>query len=294
MNSDIRLSIGWNRHPKIIKLRRKLGADGVLALVCLWTFAGEQRPDGVLSGMDDDDIAIAAEYPGDAGTLVSTLANLRLLDRADGGWTIHDWRDNNPWAFGHKARSDKAKKAIQARWDRRNKPDNDPENGKKNTTSTESDTTSIEKQHTSNTPSPSPSPSPSPKDKDTSTVVDVRPLAKANGPASPAKISVVKPPCPFDAIRDLYHDTLPELRQCRAMTEARKGHIRQRWNEWPGPDLERWRRYFAYVRESDFLMGRKAGSDGRPPFDCDLEWLTRPNNCAKVREGKYHAEVRHG
>jgi hypothetical protein len=63
MNSDIRLSIGWNRNPKIIKLRRKLGAEGVLGLISIWTFAGEQRTDGVLSGMDDDDIAIAVRYP---------------------------------------------------------------------------------------------------------------------------------------------------------------------------------------------------------------------------------------
>ena len=132
------------------------------------------------------------------------------------------------------------------------------------------------------------------EEKNTSTVVDVRPLATASVPSAPPVLRSVKPPCPFDAIRDLYHEALPELRQCRAMTEARKGHIRQRWNDWPGPDLERWRKYFAYVRESDFLMGRKGGRDGRPPFDCDLEWLTKPNNCTKVREGKYHEVASHG
>lgn len=61
MNSDIRLCIGWNRHPKIVKLKRKLGAEGVLGLISLWTFAGEHRPDGILNGMDADDIAIAAD-----------------------------------------------------------------------------------------------------------------------------------------------------------------------------------------------------------------------------------------
>ena len=61
MNIDIRLAVGWNRHPKIVKLKRKLGADGVMALVSLLTFCGENRTNGVLSGMDDDDIAIAAD-----------------------------------------------------------------------------------------------------------------------------------------------------------------------------------------------------------------------------------------
>lgn len=290
MNSDIRLSIGWNRHHKIVKLKKKLGSDGVLGLVSLWTFTGEHRPDGVLSGMDDDDIAIAADFPGDSSAFVAVLIELRLLDRAGNDLAIHDWQENNPWAFGSPARNEKAKKAAQARWDRRNNANPDPVNGGKNATSIESYATSIENHATSYAPSPSPSPSP----KDTSTVVDVRPLAVASGPAAPPVLRSVKPPCPFDAIRDLYHETLPELRQCRAMTEARKGHIRQRWNEWPGPDLERWRKYFAYVRESDFLMGRKGGRDGRPPFDCDLEWLTKPNNCTKVREGKYHEVASHG
>ena len=124
--------------------------------------------------------------------------------------------------------------------------------------------------------------------KDPSTDVDVRPLAAASGPAEPPRLRSVKPPCPYDAIRELYHEILPELRQCRVMTDTRKGYIRQRWNDWPGPDLERWRKYFGYVRDSAFLMGKKGGHDGRPPFECDLEWLTKPGNCAKVREGKYH------
>lgn len=91
MNSDIRLQIGWNRHPKIIKLKRKLGADGVLGLLALWTFAGESRTDGVLREMDEDDIAIAADYPGDSYVFVDTLIGLKLLDRCGDGLVIHDW-----------------------------------------------------------------------------------------------------------------------------------------------------------------------------------------------------------
>ena len=78
MNSDIRIQSGWYRHPKIVKLRRRLGAEGVLGLVTLWTWTGEQRPNGILSGMDDEDIAIAAGYPDDPKTFVDTLVTLRL------------------------------------------------------------------------------------------------------------------------------------------------------------------------------------------------------------------------
>lgn len=162
MNSDIRLSIGWNRHPKIIKLKRKLGADGVLALINLWTFAGEHRPSGVFTCMDEDDIAIAAEYPGDSVTLVDTLSAIRLIERQGNDWAIHDWEENNPWASGAEMRSEKAKKAASARWNRENLGGKWPENSGKNAPSIKSNAPSIEKYAQGNAPSPSPSPSPFP------------------------------------------------------------------------------------------------------------------------------------
>lgn len=91
MNS-VRLSFGWNRHPKIVKLRKKLGSTGVLCLLRLWTFAAEYRPGGVLSGMDGDDIAIAADYPGDSSVFVAVLIELRLVDRIGDELCIHDFR----------------------------------------------------------------------------------------------------------------------------------------------------------------------------------------------------------
>ncbi len=134
------------------------------------------------------------------------------------------------------------------------------------------------------------------EEKNTSTNVDVRPLVPSE-PAPPAArvvLKSVKPPCPHEAIKDLYHEILPELPMCRMLTEPRKGYINQRWNSKPGPDIGKWRTYFEYVRESDFLMGRSAGSGGRPPFVATLEWLTRPSNFAKVIEGLYHKAARHG
>lgn len=96
-----------------------------------------------------------------------------------------------------------------------------------------------------------------------------------------------RPPCPHVRIITLYHEILPELRQVREWNETRRRLLGRRWSEQPErQSVDWWREFFEYVSTSDFLMGRTIGSNGRP-FDCDLEWLVRPTNFAKVLEGKY-------
>ena len=294
MNSDIRLCIGWNQNPKIVKLRRKLGAEGVLGLISLWTYAGAQRPDGTLSGMDEDDIAIVAEYPGESARFVSTLAELRLIEKNGNDWTIHDWITNNPWASRFPARSEKAKKAIRARWDKRNNSPPDPGNGQKDTTSIENHTTSIENHTPSNTPLPYPYPSPYPSPKDKETMLTHSVETAVSTPAPSGKIVQIDP-TPYAAILDCYHGILPELRAVRKLTPARKTAIRQAWRgDLIGADLAKWQDFFSYVRaRCPFLVGHKPGADGRA-FQCDLEWLMKPANLVKVIEGKYEEGARHG
>jgi len=96
-----------------------------------------------------------------------------------------------------------------------------------------------------------------------------------------------RPPCPQERIVTLYHEVLPELRQVREWNETRRRLLARRWAEQrERQTLDWWREYFGYVRKSRFLMGQTTGRDGRA-FDCDLEWLVRPTNFAKVVEGKY-------
>lgn len=95
------------------------------------------------------------------------------------------------------------------------------------------------------------------------------------------------PPCPQQDIIGIYHETLPELRQVRVWNSTRQKLLASRWREAKERQaLDWWRDFFGYVRKSRWLMGQKPGRDGRP-FDCDLEWLIRPQNFAKVVEGKY-------
>ncbi|MDE2000594.1 MAG: hypothetical protein KGI52_16895 [Burkholderiales bacterium] len=112
--------------------------------------------------------------------------------------------------------------------------------------------------------------------------------ADANG----VQTSQPKDECPHQAVIALFHQVLPSVRHVRDWTPARAQLLRSRWREdTKRQNLEWWRKFFAYVGQSDFLMGR-THTPGRKPFELGLEWLLKAENFAKVREGAYHeAEV---
>jgi hypothetical protein len=93
---------------------------------------------------------------------------------------------------------------------------------------------------------------------------------------------------PYQEIISLYHKTLPELPECKKLTEKRKGYMRARWNDGL-PDLETWEKFFTAIRNSKFLMGQTPANNGRSrPFIADLEWMINPSNYVKIYEGKYY------
>ena len=116
MNTDFRLSVGYFEHPKVLKLERRLGEGAVLAHIRLLRFATMNKPDGILSSMDSEDVAIAAGYKGDPEPFIAALLTLRLIDKSDDEYSLHDWADWNPWAAGSKDRTAKARAAASARW----------------------------------------------------------------------------------------------------------------------------------------------------------------------------------
>ena len=97
-------------------VERRLGDGGVLSYLRLLQFTALQRPDGDLSGMNEEAIEAAADYRGELGTLVSTLTDVRLLDGEPGSLQVHGWAEHNPWAASASIRSQRAKKSAQARW----------------------------------------------------------------------------------------------------------------------------------------------------------------------------------
>ena len=105
------------------------------------------------------------------------------------------------------------------------------------------------------------------------------------------------PTCPHQQVVDLFHKTLPELPEVRIWNTTREGLLKARWREtakrldWANTQdgIEYFEKLFTWIRQSKFLMGQVNPKPGQRPFECELEWILRPQNWAKLIEGKYHA-----
>lgn len=89
--------------------------------------------------------------------------------------------------------------------------------------------------------------------------------------------------CPHQLIIDSYHEIVPELPRVKILTDKRKKLLKARWREdEKRQDVEFWRRFFTYVKTSDFLMGRTPSG-----WQANFEWLINSENFVKVIEGNY-------
>lgn len=117
--ADIRISLGFTAHPKTLKLRRRLGLEACWALLDLWTWAGENRTSGDLTGMTAEDVAIAACWHGDPDVFVATLLELRWLDKRGDAYALHAWAEHQSWLVGAERRSEVASERAKIRWEKR-------------------------------------------------------------------------------------------------------------------------------------------------------------------------------
>lgn len=96
------------------------------------------------------------------------------------------------------------------------------------------------------------------------------------------------PPCPHADIVALYHSMLPAHPRIKVWDSSRAANLRQRWREdAKRQSLDYWQRFFGHVAASTFLTGRVSSGERRP-FVASLDWLVKPQNFAKVIEGRYH------
>ena len=87
--------------PKIRRLAVVLGipwphALGLAGL--LWRFTAKHAPTGEIGRHDDEEIAAALEWPGEAEDLVAALVRCRLLDPTESAarLLVHDWPEHAP------------------------------------------------------------------------------------------------------------------------------------------------------------------------------------------------------
>ena len=133
------------------------------------------------------------------------------------------------------------------------------------------------------------------------TVIEPSLTVNDSDQASPDHPTLEKiPDCPHQQIIALYAMHLPALPQPRIWEGKRSENLRARWR-WVlsakrgngnryAIDLESglgfFERFFGYVAASDFLNGRDGKWQG-----CDLAWLVKAENFAKVIEGKYENRI---
>jgi uncharacterized protein YdaU (DUF1376 family) len=87
------------------------------------------------------------------------------------------------------------------------------------------------------------------------------------------------------ALPPMLAQSAPSLPKVQAWTEARKRTWKARWRE--HPDEAWWRDLFARIERSDFLCGRTPPRDGHASFKADVFWCLKPDNLAKILEGRY-------
>jgi hypothetical protein len=91
------------------------------------------------------------------------------------------------------------------------------------------------------------------------------------------------PNCPHKEIIAAYHEILPELNVVKVLTQEREKWLRTRWREdKKRQSVQWWRQYWQLVRKCPHLMGQNDRN-----WKADFAWLIRPNNFAKVYEGRY-------
>lgn len=110
------------RHPKTKKLARKLGVSVPAAIGhihLLWWWALNYAQDGDLSRYDNEEIADAIMYEGDAETAIEALIAAGFVDDNNGSYIIHDWYDYAGRLIEqreqHRARSKRARGKEPAR-----------------------------------------------------------------------------------------------------------------------------------------------------------------------------------
>jgi len=122
---DIRIAVDFLTHRKTKRLIRELDYKAFFCLMALWVAVSQQRPDGKLTGWDEDDIEGMAKWDGDKGVFLNALLSpeIKFLVKRGKVYCVHEWKKHNPWAANSEKRS---KQASMAALSRVRKPKDNP------------------------------------------------------------------------------------------------------------------------------------------------------------------------
>jgi hypothetical protein len=153
VNTDIRIAVTFKGHRKRKKLAKLIGDRATDYLIDLWLTVAQERPTGVLTQWDAEDVAMAAGWKKNPEIFVEALLKSRFLDQgADGIFLVHGWEEHQPYVVHANVRSARAKKAAEVRWGCPTHAGSMPK----------AKTEHAERYAPYPTPSPNPNPSPSP------------------------------------------------------------------------------------------------------------------------------------
>ena len=316
MNTDIRLSVFFLDHPKTVKLKRRLGLEGVESLIRLWTWAALNRPDGDI-GQDHDDIEIAARWDGEPGALVLALESLKWIDLRDGRYLLHDWQEHNPWAADADERSDEARlsrlfrtnpekaKELKAQG-RTGITHEEYQELKKPTPKYDRSTTVVRPNNDRSTKCSTPAPAPAP-DKKTVVVEVATPLARTQARATAAAAAVLdcgvveyanpiaraSPSLSLDVIekiRGIWNEKcepydISQLAPVRKWPAKRLTALKVFWKNQVDGSVDTFGKLVDHLLTKPLMIGKtdpKPGYDR--PWSMTLDWVLDPDNTIKVWE----------
>lgn len=225
VGTDFRVHTGFFAHRKTLRLERRAGPAGVLALLRLWAYAATNHPDGNLGEIDPDTLADMAGWRDDPGVLFDALSDADFIDvsppvddgrsapdpsrirvgseseakRSPGrirvGVRLHDWDAHQPYLARREERKEASKRANQVRWTRRK--------SLRHKGSSESDPSRIRTGSKAESPSSSPPPLGGGKSADAAAgVLDAPPrAAHAHRNGSDVVAPMLTPPKPIPGAR---------------------------------------------------------------------------------------------
>lgn len=279
-------------HPKSKKAARLLGvsvAQVIGHLHMLWWWASTYAPDGNLSDYTPDDIADAAGWDGDPEKFIAGLVECRFGTKIgfleydeNHDLVIHDWDQHG----GKDIERQKADAERQRRYRERIKTDVEddrPHDVTVTSASRDHDVTGERRGEEKRGEER--------RGEKEGGFSDEETPSDESLPGGDSDSAPPSPSCPIRKIVEIYHEKCPALPRVKAMHKAREEMLRTRWREDEDrQNLDFWGAFFSSVAASDFLCGRATPKPGKAPFVADFEWLIRPQNFAKVLEGKYDTE----